>query len=143
VNLNQSVVIQIAAPEIVIPAPADPPPLQVEAIQTVITPPQPQAPELAPHPNVKPKAIYVPGGWERYPAESLRARETGAPTITICISATGVADSVQVTKSSGFPRLDQAAVGIGKEARFKPAMQDGKPVPLCLPYRITFATNIF
>jgi TonB family protein len=42
-------------------------------------------------------------------------------------------------ESSGFPRLDQAAVGIGKEARFRPAMREGKPMPFCLPYRITFA----
>ena len=88
---------------------------------------------------MRPRPIYVPGGWERYPAESIRAHESGRPTITICISAAGAIDSVQLTNSSGFPRLDQAAVGIGKEARFRPAMREGKPVPFCVPYRITFA----
>jgi protein TonB len=129
--------IQIAAPES--PAAAEPsPPLQVETIPTEVAPPPPQASAPAPRSNAKPKAIYVPGGWQRYPEESIRAKETGAPTITICVSAAGVVDSVQVAESSGFPRLDQAAVGIGREARFKPALLDGRPVPLCLPYRVKF-----
>ena len=145
VDLNRSQAIQIAAPEVAIPA-ADPaPPLQVEIVESGITPTPPRGPAAAPapRPGVKPKAIYVPGGWQRYPAESLRAKETGAPTITICISDVGAVDSVEVTESSGFPRLDQAAVGIGREARFKPAMQDGKPVSLCLPYRIKFGLYNF
>lgn len=142
VDLNRSMAIQIVAPQIDIPLPADPPLLNVETIVPDTALP-PQAPGPAPDADVKPKALYVPGGWQRYPAESLRAKETGSPTITICISAAGSVDSVQVTKSSGYPRLDQAAVGIGREARFKPATADGKPVPLCLPYRIKFAMNMY
>jgi protein TonB len=120
------------------------PPIQVtRAPEEPIAPASPLAPlavtVASSAPAVRPRPIYVPGGRERYPAESIRAGETGTPTITICISATGAVDSVQVTQSSGFQRLDQAAVGIGKEARFKPARRDGRPVPLCVPYRIKFA----
>jgi periplasmic protein TonB len=140
-NLNQSVVIQVAPPEVDIPPAADPPPPEIQAAQIELTPPAPAAAEPAPHATVKPKPLHVPGGWERYPAESVGAKETGAVTITICISAAGMADSVRVTQSSGFMRLDQAAVGIGKEARFKPATEDGKPVAICLPYRIRFGIN--
>jgi protein TonB len=140
-NLNQSVVIQVAPPEAEIAPAADPPPPEIQTARIELTPPASATPESAPHATVKPKPLHVPSGWERYPAESVGARETGAVTITICISAAGMPDSVRVTQSSGFSRLDQAAVGIGKEARFKPATEDGKPVSICLPYRIRFGIN--
>jgi periplasmic protein TonB len=120
------------------------PPIQVTRVpQEPITPVPPLAPPASPVASpaatVRPHPIYVPGGRERYPADSIRAGETGTPTITICVSATGAVDSVQMTQTSGFPRLDQAAIGIGNEARFKPARRDGKPVPLCVLYRVKFA----
>jgi protein TonB len=136
--------IQVVTPEIDVPIAEDlPPTIQVTSLQTESTlPPEPAAPvqpAVPSVPSVKPRPIYVPGGWERYPAESIRAHEAGRPTITICVSAAGTIDSVQLAESSGFPRLDQAAVDIGREARFSPAMREGKPMPFCLPYRITFA----
>ena len=145
VNLKEYRAIQAVTPEINIPIAEDlPPTIQVTSLQQESTlPPEPPAapaqPGVPSDPSVRPRPIYVPGGWDRYPAESIRAHETGRPTITICISAAGAIDSVQLSESSGFPRLDQAAVGIGKEARFRPAMREGKPMPFCLPYRITFA----
>jgi TonB family protein len=144
-QLQDARAIQVATPDVNIPIAEDmSPPIQVTSMQAEFTaPPGPPAaparPAVAFIPDVRPRPIYVPGGWERYPAESIRAHEAGVATITICISATGAVDSVQVTMSSRFSRLDQAAIGIGKEARFKPARLDGKPVPFCVPYRITFA----
>jgi protein TonB len=142
VNLQAYGAIQVVTPEVNIPIAEDPPPaIQVTSLQKESTvAPEPVAVPAQPAlvPSVMPRPIYVPGGWSRYPAESLRAHETGRPTITICISAAGTIDSVQLTDSSGFPRLDQAAIGIGREARFRPAMREGKPVPFCAPYRITF-----
>jgi periplasmic protein TonB len=141
VNLTESWAIQIVTPEIDIPVAEDlPPPIQVtRAVEEFAASPGPPAVAAAlSDPDIRPRPIHVPGGRNRYPAESVRAGEFGAPTITICISATGAVDSVQVNESSGFPRLDQAAVSIGKEAIFRPARLDGKPVPFCLPYRIKF-----
>ena len=91
------------------------------ARNTATLPDPPAAPAPPTVPNVRPRPIHVPGAWGRYPPESIRAGESGAPTITICNSATGAVDSVQVSQSSGYPRLDQAAVGIGREALFRPA----------------------
>jgi len=141
VGLTEYRPVQVVAPQISIALPAElPPPIQVTTIATEFTPlPAPRA--VVSVPTTWPRPISVPNGWERYPAESIRAKEMGEPTITICISATGKVDSVQVTKSSGFARLDQAAVGIGWEARFKPAMKQGEPVPACMSYRIRFAIN--
>jgi protein TonB len=145
VNLQESRAILVVAPEMNIPAAEDlPPPIQVTTLPEVFIAQPAARPTSAPAavstaPNVRPRPIYVPGGRDRYPAESIRASESGTPTITICISESGAVDSVQVTLSSGFPRLDQAALGIGREARFRPAKLDGKPVSLCVPYRIKFA----
>jgi periplasmic protein TonB len=144
VSWKESFMIEVADPEVHVDVTDDlsPPiqgmPVREPAPRSPETPtPTPPAP--APRPTVQPRPIYVPGGMDRYPPESRRAHETGAPTIMICISATGTVDDVQVSRSSGFPRLDQAAVGIGREARFRPARLDGKPVPVCAPYRITFS----
>jgi protein TonB len=145
VNLTESRAVQVVALEFNVPIADDQaPPIQVTAMEEDLTaPPGPAAapalPPVLPVPNVRPRPIYVPGGRDRYPAESIRASESGTPTITICISETGAVDSVKMSQSSGFPRLDQAALGIGKEARFRPARLDGKPVPSCVPYRIKFA----
>jgi protein TonB len=141
-NLTKSQAIQVVAPDTNIPIAEDlPPPIQVTPVKEVRVAPlgAPAAPAAQSVPIVRPRPIYVPGGRDRYPPESIRAGESGAPTITICISATGAVDSVQVHETSGFPRLDQAALSIGREARFKPARLDGKPVPLCASYRIKFA----
>jgi protein TonB len=145
VSLNENRAIQVPSPEVDIPAEEDSPPsIQAMSLQQDTSPlPTPAAaptqPAVPSVPSVRPRPIYVPGGWERYPAESIRAHETGRPTITICISAAGTVDSVELAKSSGFPRLDQAAVNLGREARFRPALRDGKPMAFCLPYRVTFA----
>ena len=144
VNLKEYQAIQVVTPQVDVPIAEDlPPTLQVTSLQDEFTAPPaaavPSQPPVQSIPSVRPRPIYVPGGWERYPAESIRAHEAGRPTITICVSAAGTIDSVQLAQSSGFPRLDQAAVDIGKEARFRPAMREGKPMPFCLPYRITFA----
>jgi protein TonB len=153
VMIRRQPLLQVVAPQISITLPADlppspppppppppPPAIQVATMATEFTPPAP-APRAVSVPTTWPRPISVPNGWERYPAESIRAKEMGEPTITICVSATGTVDSVRVSKSSGFARLDQAAVGIGWEARFKPAMKQGEPVPACMSYRIRFAIN--
>jgi protein TonB len=146
INWKESWVIPVATPEIDIPVVEEAPaPIQVAraGAEVAASPDLPAVAAPPSVPNVRPRPIHVPGAWGRYPPESIRAGEAGAPTITICISATGAVDSVQVSESSGYPRLDQAAVGIGKEALFKPARLDGKPVPVCVPYRIKFKIGNF
>src|SRR5277367_492703 len=97
VNLKEYAAIQVATPEIDIPVAEDlPPPVQVTGLEKELPESlDPPALQAAPSiPNVRPRPIHVPGGRDRYPVESIRARESGAPTITICISATGAVDSV-------------------------------------------------
>jgi protein TonB len=143
--------VQIVAPDIALPismeAPPPPPPIEI----TTQTPPPVDMPDTIAEQEIesppdtgpvrKPRILSGPHGPERYPWESLRANEAGRPHMKICISAAGAVESVELTRSSGFPRLDSAAVDIAREYRFKPAMRQGKPVPVCLAYGVDFRMN--
>jgi TonB family protein len=101
---------------------------------TVDSPP----PRIDPVPVMSPRPITGPRGIDRYPNESMRARESGTVTINICVSPEGHVDSVALTHSSGFPRLDAVALGIASEYQFKPALRLGHPVAACDQYRVVF-----
>ena len=133
--------LMVTAPEVSVEVADDPPPIVAStpaAPEVPVAAPPAAPPSAARSPTVPPRPLYVPGGMDRYPPESRRARESGSPAIRVCISATGAVESVEVARSSGFPRLDAAALGIGREARFRPATLDGQPVPDCRVYRIRF-----
>lgn len=87
---------------------------------------------------VRPRPIRRPSGIDRYPLGSIAAKESGRATITICISASGKTEKVELAKSTGFERLDNAALDIARQYVFKPAMRNNKPVPVCLPYTINY-----
>jgi periplasmic protein TonB len=90
-------------------------------------------------PLTKPYVISGPKyPQDRYPRASIRNKESGRPVVKICISATGAVQSVDVAQSSGYPRLDAAALDIAVDYVFAPAMREGKAVPVCLPYGIEF-----
>jgi len=107
--------------------------LHAEAF-TVDSPP----PKIDPVPVMSPRPITGPRGIDRYSNESMRARESGTVTINICVSPEGRVDSVALTHSSGFPRLDAVALGIASEYQFKPALRLGHPVAACEQYRVVF-----
>lgn len=87
---------------------------------------------------VRPRPIRGPSGIDRYPSGSIAAKESGRATITICIAASGKTEKVELAKSTGFERLDNAALDIARQYVFKPAMRNNKPVPVCLPYTINY-----
>jgi TonB family protein len=89
-------------------------------------------------PLTKPRVISGPDSQDRYPRASIRHKESGRTVVKICIAAVGTVDSVEVAQSSGYPRLDQAAVDIGWDYVFAPAVREGKSVAVCLPYGIRF-----
>ena len=90
----------------------------------------PTAPPVAPA-NTPPKALNSHAVTDRdYPAMSVRLNEEGRVTVKYLVDAEGNVGEVQVTGSSGKSRLDDAAIPIVKRWRFKPALQEGKPVPM-------------
>lgn len=55
-----------------------------------------------------------------YPALSLRRGEEGRVVLSVLVKADGTAGDVNVKKSSGFPRLDTAAVNAVRRWKFEP-----------------------
>lgn len=73
-------------------------------------------------------ASYRGNATPDYPALSRRLGEQGVVVLKVLISPAGRADEIQVQKSSGFKRLDDAAISAIRDWRFIPASQAGIPV---------------
>jgi periplasmic protein TonB len=74
-----------------------------------------------------------------YPPASRRAGEAGTVTLQVYVLESGKAGEVKVQKSSGFPKLDEAAVKeVQRNWRFVPGKEDGKPVPMWHTFAVTF-----
>ncbi len=144
---------KVATP-IVAPSPIVPQPV---AVQTPVlsapapVPPAPAAVTSAPAAPVMSEAapIVPPDGLAanlgnpapRYPIESRRAREEGTVRLRVLISPDGRVEQVTVAKSSGFDRLDDAALQAVRKWRFRPGTQAGTPVEavgfLSIPFKLT------
>ncbi len=64
----------------------------------------------------------------RYPLESRRLHEQGTVVLSVEVTSQGRVASVNIARSSGHIRLDQAALNILRSWRFQPATQAGKAV---------------
>ncbi|TMH75279.1 MAG: energy transducer TonB [Betaproteobacteria bacterium] len=64
----------------------------------------------------------------KYPRDSARNREQGLVRLKILVSHEGRARDVVVERSSGYRRLDEAAVEDAKRMCFRPAVRNGVPV---------------
>lgn len=84
----------------------------------------------------RPSALYNPP--PSYPNESTRANEEGAVLLSVRVNAAGRADSITVSKSSGFPRLDRAASEAVRRWKFKPATRNGEPIATIVDVPIVF-----
>ena len=129
----------VPPPEIYVETPA----AATTAIQVVTDkkapPPPPPAPPVA-------KPTTAPKGDPRranskpdYPAASKRLGESGAVVLAMLIGEDGKVMEAKVDSSSGFQRLDEAAL---KEAlrhwRFLPGTEDGKPKAMWHKVRVVF-----
>ncbi|MBI3014733.1 MAG: energy transducer TonB [Candidatus Tectomicrobia bacterium] len=75
-----------------------------------------------------------------YPEDSRRGRlgEEGTVILGVSVGADGKREKIRVVKSSGFSRLDQAAIAALESATFVPATRGGKPVPMEKKISFTF-----
>lgn len=73
-----------------------------------------------------------------YPAQARRLHQQGTVTLALFIGKDGSLEKVEVSKSSGHPLLDDAAVEAMKESRFLPANQGNTPVASRAEVSITF-----
>lgn len=112
-----------ASPE---PQPA-PPPVSAPAATTPAPAPSP-AP--APAPKVElPTTVadYLHNPPPDYPRMSFRLGEEGTSVVRVLVGADGRAQDAQLGKSSGFSRLDQAAVETARSWRYVPGKRGGVP----------------
>ena len=120
-----------APPTFVAPEPVPAPPQPVNVVPTPPAPPAPPAlPPAPPTPKLIPASAlrYLKEPPQDYPLLSKRAKETGVVTLRITVDASGRLKDAVVVKSSGFDRLDQAALQGVRKAVFAPYLENGKAI---------------
>ena len=73
-----------------------------------------------------------------YPVESVSLREQGATQVQYLVRADGTVGDTIIARPSGSPRLDEAATRIVTGWRYKPATENGRPVPAWLDANVVF-----
>jgi periplasmic protein TonB len=77
-----------------------------------------------------------------YPEQSKRLDEHGSVTVRACVLPTGKLDGPpQVLSTSNFARLDEAAIRMASDTRYKAAVFEGKPIRACKDFRVVFRIN--
>lgn len=118
VNTTPSPQAITAAPAAPSPEPAAP------AVSAVTAPPAPAAP-------AQPKTIttgieYLQALRPEYPPISKRLGEQGKVILRVLVNEKGRPEQIEIQKSSGFARLDEAARQAVSRFLFKPYIDDGK-----------------
>jgi protein TonB len=90
--------------------------------QSIDTPVLPLTPA-----HVDPNYLHRPN--PVYPALSKRLREDGTVVLRVNLDAQGIVLDINIEKSSGFQRLDQAALEAVKQWRFVPAKRGHVAIP--------------
>lgn len=124
-----------AKPPVPTPAPVfqapEPPKEEPKVVDN--SPPLPPAPP-APAPPPAPKQVEVSSISDLncyfmpladYPLASRRRREEGRTVVDLTIDTRGLVTTVSVAKSSGYARLDSAALDSVRQYRCKPRMEAG------------------
>lgn len=73
-----------------------------------------------------------------YPRVSRRKREQGTVVLRIVVSEDGRVSTASVSRSSGFPELDEAALTAVRKWRWSPTIRDGKPTAITGVVQIPF-----
>jgi len=77
-----------------------------------------------------------------YPPTSRRLGEVGTVTLQVYVNEEGVVSDARVAKTSGFPRLDEAAVKHVRRAwRFTPGTKNGKVAGMWITLPVRFVLN--
>jgi periplasmic protein TonB len=114
-----------------------------------IAPPAPYVPTVAvaavtaPAPPAAPKIVlpssdadYLNNPKAKYPRASHAMREEGTVRFEVLIGANGLPQDVKLNKSSGYERLDSAALEVIKTWKFTPGTSNGVPMAMSriVPY---------
>lgn len=124
----------------VVPAPPPPEPVPAPPAPVAVAPAPPAPPAPPPAPKVIPASAvqYLDPPAPEYPRLSKRNGESGRVLVRVYIDTAGLPHSVQVTSSSGHPRLDESAASAVQKARFKPYTENGQPLAAWTTVPINF-----
>lgn len=119
--------------------------------QTAPTTPAPPAPPVqqatptpeAPAPVTPPRtdAAHLNNPAPQYPALSRRLGEQGRVMLDVYILPDGSVGEIKLNRSSGFPRLDNAALQAVKTWKYVPAKRGDKPIPFWYVQPVSFVLN--
>ena len=120
------------------PPPPEPPSVAVEAPPPA--PPAPPAPVAPPPPKtIAITAVeYLTPPQLNYPQASRRLREEGTVHVRVLVDPRGTPQQMQLLRSSGFTRLDEAALATVRATRFKPYTEDGIALPFWVVMPLIF-----
>jgi periplasmic protein TonB len=102
----------------------EPPPNAI-TVAVAEQPPAPAPTQAAP--RVVTDVAYIEPPQPRYPPESRRSGEEGLVVLRVLINEIGGVARVDVERSSGHSRLDDAACQAVRRARFRPYLENGVP----------------
>ncbi len=86
-------------------------------------------------------AAYLHNPAPKYPAVSKRTGEQGRVLLKVLVSERGEATEVALDTSSGYERLDQAAIEAVKKWSFVPAKRSNQPVSAYVLVPVKFSLN--
>lgn len=110
-------------------------------VTALISPIEPPAPDILSPPELEPAEetggstgiVQMPIGRDRvitpeYPKKAQKEGREGSVRLRVTVSPSGTVSHVDVERSSGHADLDEAAIKAVQQARFHPALHNGKPV---------------
>jgi len=131
-----------------VPPPEGPPvpPELTDTIQGQVTEAPPVRPNGPPLPKTVNRVLGGPGAGfpntdDFYPQASIRLREMGIATVSVCVDSAGrLNGKPTIDHSSGIARLDEGALKLAKAGSgyYRPTTEDGRPVSACYPFRVKF-----
>jgi protein TonB len=130
--------VEVPPPDVTIDLPVEAP--ATTAITAVAATPHAPAPPVHTGNRKAPTvAKNFPASEEYYPAASKRLNEEGAPTVHVCVAASGkLSAAPTIAQTSGSSRLDEGALNLAKAGRYVAGSEDGKPIDACFDFRIKF-----
>ena len=121
------------------PVAAGPSAPEPQAAAAPAAPPAPPAPAAPAQPRTVSGVEYVQPPQPDYPPIAKRMGEEGKVMLRVLVSERGRPEKVDVQKSSGYARLDEAARQAALRAVFKPHLEDGRAVAVYALIPINFS----
>ena len=115
---------------------------------SVPTPPAPAVQQAAPAPEApapvtppRTDAAHLNNPAPQYPSLSRRLGEQGRVMLDVYILPDGSVGEIKLNKSSGFPRLDNAALQAVKNWKYVPAKRGNRPIAFWYVQPVSFVLN--